>query len=255
MIDLAVGAGRHDAIGGWDVAPSAAYRFTSGDFRGRVVAERMLTPVWSDLAPGVNPFLQRTWVAGWDVHSEARGSVGGELGLLLGTTQDRAIVQRLPLEEMWLRNGLVPDTGRYDFGLFTAGAHWQGRVLLGTADGFALARAKSAVQPAVDPPYGGRGSLGFGFQAFQRELDVKLRAEVEGVGPRESETAVPQRIPGYASLGFAAALTLRDATLTFRAQNLEDQGRLQTWIDPNTGRLALGVGREIHFEFAWKLFN
>ena len=255
VIDLAAGAGHHDVFGGWDWAPSAAYRFTGGSFRGRVVLERLLAPVWTDLRTGVEPFLQRTWVAGWELDTDAAGAASGHLGMLLGSSRDRAIVERLPLEEQWLRNGLASDPGRYDFGLFTGSAAWRGKSFGASGEGFALAREKSAAQPAVDPPYGGRAALEFGFQPFQKELGVLLSAEVEAVGPRESEAPVPRRLDGYASFGLSGWFTIADVVVTMRARNLEDQARPQTWIDPSTGREALGVGREFRLALAWKLFD
>jgi hypothetical protein len=135
MIDLAAGAGHHDVFGGWDWAPSAAYRFSGGSFRGRVVLERLLAPVWTDLRTGVEPFLQRTWVAGWELDTDASGSASGHLGMLLGSSRDRAIVERLPLEEQWLRNGLASDPGRYDFGLFTGSAAWRGKTFGASGEG------------------------------------------------------------------------------------------------------------------------
>jgi hypothetical protein len=254
-LDLALGAGHHEVFGGWDLAPSAVYRFGSAPIRGRVLIERMLAPTWTDLRPGVEPFLQRTWVAGWEIDAASAGGAVGDLGILLGSSRDRAIVERLPLEEQWLRNGIARDPERYDFGLFTAGGAWRMGPVVANLRGFGLARPKSAVQPAVDPPFGGRGGLGIAFAAFQRELVAVLRAEVEGVGPRESEAATPRRLDGYATFTLAASFSLGDAELTFRALNLEDEARPQTWIDPATGREALGVGREFRIGFVWKIYN
>jgi hypothetical protein len=254
-LDLALGAGHHDVFGGWDLAPSAAYRFGVAPFHGRVVIERLLDPVWTDLRPGVAPFLQRTWVAGWEIEAQSEGGATGDLGVLLGSSRDRAIVERLPLEEQWLRQGLRPDPERYDFGLFTAGGAWRLGPAIANARGFGLARDQSSIQPAVDPPYGGRAGLGLGLGLFQKELNLVLRAEVEGVGPRESEAAPPRRLDAYATYTLAATFTLGDAELTFRALNLEDHVRPQTWIDPATGREALGVGREFRIGFVWKIYN
>jgi hypothetical protein len=254
-LELALGGGHHDAFGGWDFAPSGVYRFGNGPFRGRVVVERLLAPVWTDLRPGVDPFLQRTWVAGWTLEAETPGGAAGDLGVLLGSSRDRAIVERLPLQEWWLRDGVKRDPERYDFGLFSAGGIWRPGILVVNARGYALARQKSAIQPAVDAPFGARGGVGFGFQAFQKELGVVMRAEVEGVGPRESEAAVPRRLDGYATFGLAVTFRLEDVELTFRALNLEDQRRPETWIDPATGREALGVGQEFRIGLVWKLYN
>jgi len=253
--DLALGAGHHDALGGWDLAPSAAYRFAVPPFRGRVVLERLLAPVWSDLVPGSTPFLQRTWVAGCEVGASTGATLHAGLAFLFGTSRDRAIVARLPLEEQWLRAGFRPDPGRYDFGLLTAVATWRGRFAGAGAEGFAMARDPDAIQPAVDPAFGGRAAIECRFQAFGGDLDAALRAEVEGVGPRESEAAAPRRLPGFVSLGAAGVFTLGSAVVTVRARNLENHVRPETWIDSVTGREAEGVGREFRVALTGRLFN
>ena len=255
VLEVALGAGRHDLFGGWDIAPSAAYRFAGGSTHGSVVLERLIAPVWTDLAPGTEPFLQRTWVAGWRIGASTPRGGSGDLGVLLGSSQDRAIVERLPLEEQWLRNGIRRDPERYNFGLFTGVATWRGRMVGASAQAFALAREKSASQPAVDPPFGGRAALEALFQPFQKDLGVVLRAEVEVVGPRESEAPVPRRLDGYASYGVSGTFTIGDAMVALRVRNLEDRARPQTWIDSATGREALGVGREFRLGLAWKLYN
>jgi hypothetical protein len=254
-LEFGLGAGHHDVFGGWDVAPSAAYRFASGSFHGRVMLERMLAPVWTDLGSGVDPFLQRTWVAGCEIGVAPAVGPRASLEILFGTSQDRAIVARFPLEEDWLRRGLRSDPGRYDFALLTAGAEWRGRTFGASVEGFALAHDPSAIQPAVDPPLGGRATLELAFEPFLEDLKVALKVEVEGVGPRESEAPVPRPIEGFASLGIAGTFSLGEALLTLRMRNLEDRRRPETWIDSSTGREAIGVGREMRVAFGWKLFN
>ena len=255
VLELGLGAGHHDAFSGWDFAPAAAYRFAGDPFYGRVVIERLLAPVWVDLRPGQAPFLQSTWVAGCELGVASAAGFAAEVGASFGSCRNRAVVRRLPLEEQWLRDGFALDAGRYDFGLLTADAHWRRWMLAASATGFALARDRSAAQPAVDPGFGGRAALELRFDAFQKELGVAIGPEVEGVGPRESEAVVPLRIEGYASLGIAGTFTLGEAMLTVRARNLEDRARPETWIDSATGREAIGVGREVRIGFAWKLFN
>ncbi len=254
-LEFGLGAGHHDAFGGWDVAPSAAYRFASGSFRGRVRLERMLAPVWTDLGSGVDPFLQRTWVAGCEIGIAPAVGPRAGLEILFGTSQDRAIVARLPLEEQWLRSGFLSDPGRYDFALLTAGAEWRGRTFGASVEGFALSHDPSAIQSAVDPPFGGRATLELAFDPFREDLKVALKVEVEGVGPRESEALVPRPIEGFASLGIAGTFSLGETLLTLRMRNLEDRRRPETWIDSSTGREAIGVGREMRIAFGWKLFN
>jgi hypothetical protein len=107
----------------------------------------------------------------------------------------------------------------------------------------------------VDPSYGARVTLEVAFRPFGNDLDVTLRTEADGVGPRESEAAVPRTLDGYASLGIAGVFSLGDAVLTLRIRNLENQERPETWIDSATGREALGVGRELRLVFSWKMFD
>jgi hypothetical protein len=107
----------------------------------------------------------------------------------------------------------------------------------------------------VDPPYGARVALEGGFRPFGNDLDVTLRAEVDGVGPRESEAAVPRTLDGYASFGVSGTFSIGDAVLTLRVRNLENRVRPETWIDSASGREALGVGRELRLAFSWKMFD
>ena len=66
---------------------------------------------------------------------------------------------------------------------------------------------------------------------------------------------MPGRLAPITSYGAAAMLTLSDAIFTLRARNLEDRPQPQTWIDPVTGRPALGPGLEVRGTFTWRLFN
>ena len=254
VLELGLGAGHHDALEGWDLAPGLDYRFVAAPFYGRIGLERLLAPVWADLAAFERPFLQSTWAASWELGVE-RAGLAAELGAMLGTSNGRAVVSRPPLEEQWLRAGFLRDSGRYDFGLLTAAARWDAWKVTADMSGFALGRARNDIQPAVDPPFGGRIALDLRFRMFQKELDVALGPELLGVGPRESEATPARHIDGYLSLGVVGTFTLGDATLTVRARNLEDRARPETWIDSATGREAIGVGRELRIGFVWKLFN
>ncbi len=220
----------------------------------RLSLGRLLQPVWSDLAPGVEPFLQSTWAAGAELgaggaHARAQAAI------LAGRTADRALVSRMPLAELWLRAGIERDPLRYRFAL----ASGSGEVHVGPLDaggeGFVLGRDRDGGEPQVDPSWGARASAGCRFTAFQRDLGVSLRGEAEWVGARETETAVPGRLAPITSYGAAAMLTLSDAIFTLRARNLEDRPQPQTWIDPVTGRPALGPGLEVRGTFTWRLFN
>src|SRR5439155_19032759 len=114
-----LGGGHHGIIGTTDVAPGISYRVETPRFEASAGIERLLDPVWSDLAPGETPFLQRTWVgvleSGW--RSSGRGRI--EARFLFGRTRDRALVARLPLQEMTLREGIRRDRAIYDFGLLS----------------------------------------------------------------------------------------------------------------------------------------
>src|SRR5437867_1636646 len=116
-VELALGGGRDDATGRASAAPSFAYRLGGPRLGARLSAARMLQPVWSDLAAGQAPFLQSTWAAGLELGAAAGGTARLRLTALAGSTTDRALVSRLPLEELWLRAGLRADALRYRFAL------------------------------------------------------------------------------------------------------------------------------------------
>jgi hypothetical protein len=151
--------------------------------------------------------------------------------------------------------GVARDPARYDFGLLLAGGGWRRGHAAVEAEGFALARDHGPLQPSVDPSRGARGSAEWSFRAFQDDLGVTLRAEVEGMGPRESETTPPRRLRATAGLGAAAVLTLGDAVVTVRGLNLGGRVREETWVDSATGNLARGAGREFRLSVLWPLFN
>jgi hypothetical protein len=248
------GAGRDGGSERWSMAPTVAADFDGGARRLRLSLGRLLQPVWSDLAPAQGPFLQSTWAAGAELgagaaHARARALV------LAGRTADRALVSRLPLAELWMRAGLHRDPMRYRFAL--ASASWVARAgpLDASGEGFLLGRDRDGGQPQVDPSWGARAGAGWRLSAFKRDLGVALRAEAEWVGARETEEATPRRLSPITSFGAAAVLTLADAVLTLRARNLEDRPREQSWIDPKTGRPALGPGLELRGTFTWRMFN
>ena len=140
-----------------------------------------------------------------------------------------------------------------------------GRTSLG-ADGFALARDLSVVEPRVDPGYGIRSWLAWRHSAFQGDLRFTLRADLEAVGGRESQGGIlglcgdpeslpPRALPGYLTAGATGIFTLADAVVTVRVRNLEDRPREQTWIDCSTFSEALGPGREWRFAVTVRLSN
>ncbi|MBI1799581.1 MAG: hypothetical protein HYR73_07815 [Candidatus Eisenbacteria bacterium] len=259
---LELGGGHSSALDRNLIAPSVSFAFGAGGATGRVIAERVVHPVWSDLAllpPSFlerqAPFLQRTTALGF----EARGgssALSAEGAVLAGTTRDRAIVFPYPIEDVWLQAGAAADPRRYDFVLATAGVRASRGGLAAGASGFALGRDQDASEPKVEPGMGARGWMETSFRLFQGDLGVRLRGDVAGVGPRESKTGgIETRIEGYWTSSGRATLTLADVTVILNFRNLENQRRPQSWIDPATGDLALGPGREFRFALTWRMFN
>ena len=254
-IELAVGGGNHHGVDRFEIAPTAAYTFSNPVFDGRLTVERVLSPVWTDLAPGQGPFLQSTWAAGLQVGARNPRFGAARLAWRMGRTLDRAVVERSPLESMWLRSGYRADPRRYDFGLLTGATEWRGRTLGAGADAFVTARRNSPAQPKVDPGSGGRVWAEGGTRLFAGDLGVVLRVDAAAVGTRESEAAPSRRRPGYTTIGAALIFTLADAIVTVRGRNLEDDPQPLTWVDPTTGLEALSAGREMVFTLTWRLFN
>ena len=252
---LAAGGGHSSALARDLFAPSASLAFAGSAARGRVFAERLLYPVWSDLAPGQSPFLQHTDAFGIEAGAGSRG-LRGEASVLAGVTRDRAIVFPYPIEEIWLRAGATAETRRFGFALVTAATRATTRHFELGASGFALARDQDSSEPRVEPDRGMRLYGENRFSVFQNDLLVRLRVEGAGVAARESKTGgVEEPIPAYWTSGASLLVTLADATLTLRATNLENEKRPEPWIDPGTGRLAVGPGRAIRFTFTWRLFD
>ena len=253
-LEAALGAGRETGTGRNGIAPSLAVSFAEGPFAARFHVERVLTPVWSDLAPGQEAFLQRVWAGGFEADLVPRRGPRAHISWRMGRARDRAIVARLPLDDLWLRQGYLSEPV-YDFGLATVAGEWRGPAGGVGGEVFGLLRDRSRLQPNVDPGRVAHGFAEVAFRAFAGDLGVKVRGEVEAVGPRESEQAVPGAIPGYASAGAAVVATLADATITLRMRNLEDHARRETWVNLATGEPALGPGREFRLTVGWRLFN
>ena len=255
-LELGVGVGRHEGVDRLEIAPTVAYAFTTPVFDGRLTVERVLAPVWTDLAPGQGPFLQSTWSAGLEIGASKPLLGAARVAWRMGRTRDRAVASRAPLEAVWLRDGFRLDPRRYDFGLLTAATAWDGRWGGAGLEGFVLARRDTPAQPRVDPGQGGRAWIeGRGRRFFAGDLGVTLRLEAAAVGERESEASPSRRLPAYVTLGASVVITLADAVVTIRALNLEDEPRPMTWLDPTTGLEALGAGRESVFSLTWRLFN
>ncbi|HTM58576.1 MAG TPA: hypothetical protein VL123_09200 [Candidatus Udaeobacter sp.] len=252
---LSLGGGHSSALARDLFAPSASLSFATGAARGRVFAERLLHPVWSDLAPGQSAFLQHTDAFGIEAGASTR-RLRGETSVLTGITHDRAIVFPYPIEDIWLRAGATAETRRFGFALLTASARATTRHFELTASGFALARDQDASEPRVEPDAGMRIYGENRFSAFQNDLFVRLRVEGDAVGARESKTGgVDEPIPAFWTSGASVIVTLADATLILRASNLENEKRPEPWVDPGTGLLARGPGRAIRFTFTWRLFD
>lgn len=251
---LEVGGGRLGGLGRSAWAPRASYAFGAGAVQGQVFAARLITPVWTDLASGQAAFLQRTWAGGFELLARPASRVNAHTSLLIGLTRDRALLVRYPLEDVWLRVGTTADPERYGFGLAELGLDWRAGGLGAGTSGYVLWRDVSALQPRVDPGTGVRAYGEYRCAAFQRDLGIAVRGEIEGVGVREGEFS-NRRLPEYLSFGGSMTMTLADATVTLRARNLENRRREEVWVDPVSGVEALGPGREFRFMLSWRLFD
>jgi hypothetical protein len=260
-LELAVGMGRHDAVKRVVAMPSAAFSVRRLGVDATLSVERMGAPVWTDLAPGVEPFLQRAWVAtvtGVTADSQAwhvRGSLRG------GRVYSRALADRLPLEELWLRSGLRPEYGTYDFVLIEGGLEWANRHAQAGAEGFGLAH-RSTVLPAgvargprADPGAGFRAWAGGRTMLFGGDLGVGVRVLAEGVGAREADFGGLRRLPAFVTFSLEGNLVLGDATVGIRARNLENRARELPWWDSSTGLPATAGSRDLRITLVWRLFN
>jgi hypothetical protein len=253
-LTAAVGGGHHASIGGFDVAPDVTWEGRIGSLQSRFGAGRTLAPVWSDVAPGVDPFLQSTWSANAAAEWKPPGSLNAGILVLGGRTHDRALVARLPLEEQWLRAGLRADRP-WSFTLVQGHAGWSTARYGVGAEGFVLGRTETPLQPDVDPASAARAFAESHFHAFQGDLGVVLRGAVEFIGRRMSETTPSVELPSYASFDATAEFTLADVVIVIQGRHLEDRPRAETWIDSAIGSLARGPGREVRFALTWRLLN
>jgi hypothetical protein len=91
---------------------------------------------------------------------------------------------------------------------------------------------------------------------FVGDLGVRLRVEGAAVGARDSKTGGPEtRLPAYWTGTAMALLTISDVTAVLAWGNLENQRHPEPWIDPQTGQLALGPGRQFRLSLTWRLMN
>jgi hypothetical protein len=250
-----LGMGRHDGVRRTELAPTLELEMGGPSLAGRAYVERIVAPVWSDLALGQEAFLQSTWLGGVGIRWRSPQAATADLAWATGRTRDRAWVPRWPLEELWLRDGFRRDPSAFDFGLGTASGELRWRSWRARGEGFALFRDESAPQAGVDPARGARASLETSWRAFDGDLDIRLRGEAEVVGGRASEAVPSHWIPRYATFGGAAALTLADAVVTLHFRNIENERRSLTWVDPSTGLEAMGEGLEFRFLITWRLYN
>lgn len=253
-LEAGLGAGRDDRAGRTVLAPRLAWRGTLGRLGVRVAGERLTRPVWYDLAPDQAPFLQSTWAASAEA-SAAGPRWRARAGLMTGRTTERAVVFRLPLEDLWLRDGWQADPVRARFVLAHGGIEGHAGNFETGGEGFALGRDRSAIQPNVDPNWGARGWGRWRTRAFQGDLGVAVRLEVTVTGTRQSEEAIPRRLRPFAMSAAALELALADARIVIEARNLEDVTHLETWTDPTTGDLARGPAREVRMVVSLRLLN
>ena len=264
-LELQLGGGHTNAPGRdserFQLAPSAAWRRQQGSVRYRAHVGRFVTPVWSDLALGVQPFIQDTWTAGAGVGvgSERQWA---EVSGVVAEIGNRALLQRWPIRDFSLRTGWVPDIRVQDAMVEAALGARRGAIAI-DASMWSRVRPQGAEVARVDPAIGGRAGLEGGFKVFAGDLGVRLRAETAWVGDRETQPLVffdtpPQPVPGYFTSSASGAFTIGDAEIVVRAYNLENAAHPQVWIDPTSelpGTPAAGSGRQFRVELSWPLFN
>ena len=261
-LDLALGAGRHGGVDRFDVAPSAEYQVRARGFDAALGLERVLSPIWADLAPGTEPFLQRAWIGTLRLAKAEPRAWRARASLRAGRVYSRALLERLPLEELWLRRGLRAEFGTYDLALAEGGLEWEGGHAGAGLEGYGLAHRSTATPegvaraPGSDPDAGFRAWLGGSVTLFGGDLGVELRGEAAGVSAREAQVEPLRRVPGFVTCAVVGQLTLlRDAVIVVRARNLEDRVRTELWTDSATGLPALAERRNLTLSFVWRLFN
>ena len=266
-LEVEIGGGHTDSPASaqerWQLAPSATWRAGPETRRLRLYAERVVTPVWSDLAPGVQPFVQDTWLTGADVAVGAHTRQWLEVGGLAAEIGNRAWLPISPVRDIALRYGWSADLVRVRDAMITAAAGWRRGAWALEASGYSRVRPLGSEPAKVDPAVGGRVRAETGFRAFTGDLGVLFRVEAAYIGSRENESlpeyfTLPRPLAGYGTYSAAAALHLGDATITLRAANLEDVPHPQSWTDPSSpfpGVPADGSGRQYRFDVSWPFFN
>ncbi|HTO90935.1 MAG TPA: hypothetical protein VMJ70_07375 [Candidatus Sulfotelmatobacter sp.] len=252
--EVEVGWGHSGGSDEYGAAPRARVEWTLDRSRLSVWGARVLTPAWADLAPGQRPFLQSTWALGADAQAGSNTS-NASLSLIAGRTQDRILLARLPLEEEWLREGQGRDPDPWEFGVVVARVRRTMGRWLAIGEGSATIRDDSSVQARVDPALTGRLEADYLFKAFKGDLAVRVGAQLDGIGPRQTDEAVPQDLSAITTFGMTLGLAISEFVVTIRARDLENRIYEDVWIDPTTGRPARGLGREIMMSVACKIFN
>lgn len=251
-VSAALGGGRDGATGITAYAPSLAWS-SGGRGRGmRIAVERVLTPVGFDLAPGQAPFLQSTWAAGTQLVGGTTSGRRARVELLIGRSADRALVSRLPFEELWLRRGVRADTSSFRFALGSGGVEWRLSKLAIGGEGFGLWRSSG---PRFDPNWGARAFAGSRVALFAGDLGVAWRAEGEWMGPTLSDEPSPREVRASALIGARVVFTLSDLTATLLLRDLADLRPQLPWVDPGTNQLARSPGREFRLSILWRLFD
>jgi hypothetical protein len=245
------------------MAPSLVWRRDLGKRRLRLYAERVVTPLWSDLALGTLPFTQDTWVGGADVESGDHAHRWLDVGVLGADVGGRALINRMPIRDLSLRYGWTTDPLHTQDAMVTVAAGTRHGEFALDASGFARVRPRALFAAQVDPAAGGRAAAEAGVHVFSGDLGLKLRLEGAWVGARENASlpeyfVQPRPLAGYATFNASLAISLGDARMVLSGTNLEDQPHPQIWTDlssPFPGTPAVGSGRQYRFELAWPFFN
>ncbi len=258
-LELQLGAGGDRATRRSWYAPGLSWTTVQGTGRVRVFAERAITPVWSDPAPGQAAFAQDAWVGGFEAGRGADSTAHGSVTLLAGRTEGRAVLYRYPLLGVSLFNGYLRDLEPWRFLLLQGACAGRWRALDGDASAFAVARPRASSRPRVDPALGARVGGGLRFRMFAGDLATRLRVEGAYVGSRETDSGTilvaDETLPGYFTMAASATFGFGDATLVVRGEGLENARHPLPWSDPSDTRLARDAGRQVRFEVVWPLFN
>jgi hypothetical protein len=239
------------------LAPALEWHAEQGRRSVRAFFERVVDPVWSDIAPSVPAFLQHTWTGGFGAEAGRGTANRASFDLVAGRTASRATMFRYPIRATALRVGIGEDDRRYDFLMTQTSLAARWRALSFDARGFALAGGRTSAQPRVDPALGGAAGAGGAFRLFSGDLGVRLHARAAYVGARETDTRIGSEavLPGYGTYSASATLTLGDATIVLIGDNLENVRHELPWLVYPALTLARDGGRQIRAEMTWPLFN